>query len=235
MRRILCTMWRACQGFGSSLRKRSSWGSTCGAWWSGTAWKWTSSTSSTSTATTLGSSQVIDQTPLELAQRDLLPRMQLRGWDALNVVKRGSCAAMAFMQGEREWLFFCPRDKKYPNGARPNRVTASGYWKATGTDRQVRRAHDSRCIGLKKTLVFYTGKAPRGHKTEWIMNEYRLPQSEQILRKSCVRKDPVRSHSTSPHHDLLWSPLDSEINQFLVRFLVTEGSSVMPNLQEACA
>ncbi|XP_024398320.1 uncharacterized protein [Physcomitrium patens] len=83
--------------------------------------------------------------------------------------------AMAAMQGEREWLFFCPRDKKYPNGARPNRVTTSGYWKATGTDRPVRRAHDSRCIGLKKTLVFYTGKAPKGLKTEWIMNEYRLP------------------------------------------------------------
>lgn len=97
--------------------------------------------------------------------------------------------AMAFMQGEREWLFFCPRDRKYPNGARPNRVTASGYWKATGTDRQVRRAHDAKAIGLKKTLVFYTGKAPRGRKTEWIMNEYRLPQNEQHLRSL---KDPVR-------------------------------------------
>ncbi|KAG0577140.1 hypothetical protein KC19_5G134000 [Ceratodon purpureus] len=87
--------------------------------------------------------------------------------------------AMAFMQSEREWLFFCPRDTKYPNGARPNRVTASGYWKATGTDRPVRRAQDACCIGLKKTLVFYTGRAPRGRKTEWIMNEYRLPQNEQ--------------------------------------------------------
>jgi hypothetical protein len=95
-------------------------------------------------------------------------------------------AAMAFMQGEREWLFFCPRDKKYPNGARPNRVTASGYWKATGTDRPVRRADDARCIGLKKTLVFYTGKAPRGRKTEWIMNEYRLPQNEHSSSTLCL-------------------------------------------------
>lgn len=111
--------------------------------------------------------------------------------------------AMAFMQGEREWLFFCPRDKKYPNGARPNRVTASGYWKATGTDRPVRRSKDSRCIGLKKTLVFYTGKAPKGCKTEWIMNEYRLPQNDQLsncslpnLRKPSSSKVQVSTYYT---------------------------------------
>uniref|UniRef100_A0A6N2N5L6 NAC domain-containing protein n=1 Tax=Salix viminalis TaxID=40686 RepID=A0A6N2N5L6_SALVM len=79
--------------------------------------------------------------------------------------------------GEKEWFFYVPRDRKYRNGDRPNRVTTSGYWKATGADRMI-RTENSRSIGLKKTLVFYSGKAPKGIRTSWIMNEYRLPHHE---------------------------------------------------------
>ncbi|GAB4847424.1 hypothetical protein Ancab_026481 [Ancistrocladus abbreviatus] len=79
--------------------------------------------------------------------------------------------------GEKEWFFYVPRDRKYRNGDRPNRVTTSGYWKATGADRMI-RAENLRPIGLKKTLVFYSGKAPKGIRTSWIMNEYRLPPHE---------------------------------------------------------
>ncbi|CAL9177454.1 unnamed protein product [Musa hybrid cultivar] len=79
--------------------------------------------------------------------------------------------------GEKEWFFYVPRDRKYRNGDRPNRVTASGYWKATGADRTIRN-ESNRSIGLKKTLVFYSGKAPKGIRSSWIMNEYRLPHSD---------------------------------------------------------
>ncbi|WCJ41964.1 NAC domain containing protein 35 [Euphorbia peplus] len=79
--------------------------------------------------------------------------------------------------GEKEWFFYVPRDRKYRNGDRPNRVTTSGYWKATGADRMI-KTETSRSIGLKKTLVFYSGKAPKGIRTSWIMNEYRLPHHE---------------------------------------------------------
>uniref|UniRef100_A0A0D9VP76 NAC domain-containing protein n=1 Tax=Leersia perrieri TaxID=77586 RepID=A0A0D9VP76_9ORYZ len=78
--------------------------------------------------------------------------------------------------GEREWYFFVPRDRKAGNGGRPNRTTERGFWKATGSDRAIRSSGDpKRVIGLKKTLVFYQGRAPRGTKTDWVMNEYRLP------------------------------------------------------------
>ncbi|KAL3613863.1 No apical meristem (NAM) protein [Castilleja foliolosa] len=79
--------------------------------------------------------------------------------------------------GEREWYFFVPRDKKNGGGGRPNRTTQNGFWKATGSDRQVfsMSGQPKKTLGLKKTLVFYKGRAPRGTKTDWIMNEYRLP------------------------------------------------------------
>ncbi|PPD84570.1 hypothetical protein GOBAR_DD18498 [Gossypium barbadense] len=78
--------------------------------------------------------------------------------------------------GEREWYFFVPRDRKHGNGGRPNRTTENGYWKATGSDRKIVSLSDpKRITGLKKTLVFYKGRAPRGNKTDWVMNEYRLP------------------------------------------------------------
>ncbi|XP_021726051.1 NAC transcription factor 56-like [Chenopodium quinoa] len=74
--------------------------------------------------------------------------------------------------GEQEWYFFSPRDRKYPNGARPNRAATSGYWKATGTDKPVLSSGNQK-VGVKKALVFYGGKPPRGVKTNWIMHEYR--------------------------------------------------------------
>ncbi|CAJ1961602.1 unnamed protein product [Sphenostylis stenocarpa] len=76
--------------------------------------------------------------------------------------------------GEQEWYFFSPRDRKYPNGARPNRAASSGYWKATGTDKPILASHDHHKVGVKKALVFYGGKPPKGVKTNWIMHEYRL-------------------------------------------------------------
>ncbi|KAI3722851.1 hypothetical protein L2E82_33993 [Cichorium intybus] len=80
-------------------------------------------------------------------------------------------------QGEQnEWYFFSYKDKKYPTGTRTNRATMAGFWKATGRDKAV--YEKLRLIGMRKTLVFYKGRAPNGQKTDWIMHEYRLESEE---------------------------------------------------------
>uniref|UniRef100_A0A0D9VP05 NAC domain-containing protein n=1 Tax=Leersia perrieri TaxID=77586 RepID=A0A0D9VP05_9ORYZ len=77
---------------------------------------------------------------------------------------------------QSEWYFFSYKDRKYPTGTRTNRATMAGFWKATGRDKAVHER--SRLIGMRKTLVFYKGRAPNGQKTDWIMHEYRLETDE---------------------------------------------------------
>ncbi|KAF2291916.1 hypothetical protein GH714_036092 [Hevea brasiliensis] len=97
--------------------------------------------------------------------------------------------------GEKEWYFYCPRDRKYRNSARPNRVTVAGFWKATGTDRPIYSSEGNKCIGLKKSLVFYKGRAAKGIKTDWMMHEFRLPsltdsvQARRFIDKTIPAND----------------------------------------------
>ncbi|WCJ26649.1 NAC domain containing protein 12 [Euphorbia peplus] len=90
---------------------------------------------------------------------------KLEPWDIQEKCKIGSTP-------QNDWYFFSHKDKKYPTGTRTNRATAAGFWKATGRDKIIYSGF--RRIGLRKTLVFYKGRAPHGQKSDWIMHEYRL-------------------------------------------------------------
>nr|AXO66329.1 NAC036 protein [Fraxinus mandshurica] len=150
--------------------------------------------------------------------------------------------------GEREWYFFVPRDKKHGSGGRPNRTTRNGFWKATGSDRKILSISDpKRMLGLKKTLVFYEGRAPRGQKTDWIMNEYRLPDTCDIVlckiyrkatslkmmeqRAAAMEQQQVMTVSTLPSVD---SMLEGEYSDASEESLtkISTNSIMLPNSQE---
>ncbi|XP_074266912.1 NAC domain-containing protein 90-like [Silene latifolia] len=81
-------------------------------------------------------------------------------------------------QGDTEqWFFFMPQQEREAGGGRPTRTTATGYWKATGSPSCV-YSLQNKLLGVKKTKVFYKGKAPTGEKTKWKMNEYKAIKQE---------------------------------------------------------
>ncbi|XP_051151396.1 NAC domain-containing protein 20-like isoform X2 [Andrographis paniculata] len=110
--------------------------------------------------------------------------------------------------GEKEWYFFSLRDRKYPTGVRTNRATNTGYWKTTGKDKEIYNTNTSELVGMKKTLVFYRGRAPRGEKTNWVMHEYRIHSKSayrtakdewvvcRIFQKSAAGKKYPSNHSS---------------------------------------
>ncbi|KAJ3703590.1 hypothetical protein LUZ61_007295 [Rhynchospora tenuis] len=86
-----------------------------------------------------------------------------------------SVAGVANKTDQEQWFFFCPRQQREAQGGRPTRTTMSGYWKGTGSPSCV-ISSSNKVIGVKRTLVFYQGKAPAGTKTKWKMNEYKALQ-----------------------------------------------------------
>ncbi|XP_072955502.1 NAC domain-containing protein 79-like [Typha angustifolia] len=110
-----------------------------------------------------------------------------------------------------EWYFFSFRDRKYATGSRTNRATKSGYWKSTGKDRAVCHPTTRAVVGMRKTLVFYCGRAPNGTKTGWVMHEFRLenphspPKEDWVLCRVFHKRkgepemnETINMGSTSP-------------------------------------
>ncbi|XP_031278806.1 transcription factor JUNGBRUNNEN 1-like [Pistacia vera] len=112
----------------------------------------------------------VDKKPISI---DLIKQIDIYKHDPWDLPKTSTTL-------DKEGYFFCKRGRKYRNSIRPNRVTGSGFWKATGIDKAVHSEGGQRqeCIGLKKTLVYYRGSAGKGTKTDWMMHEFRLPSTD---------------------------------------------------------
>ncbi|EXB83818.1 NAC domain-containing protein 43 [Morus notabilis] len=114
---------------------------------------------------------------------------------------------------QNDWYFFSHKDKKYPTGTRTNRATAAGFWKATGRDKVI--YSNGKRIGMRKTLVFYKGRAPHGQKSDWIMHEYRLDDNTIDSTNVETTQEEgwvvCRIFKKKNHHKTLDSPVMSSV------------------------
>nr|GEU50363.1 NAC domain-containing protein 7-like [Tanacetum cinerariifolium] len=127
---------------------------------------------------------------------------KIEPWDLQEMCRLGT-------EEQNDWYFFSHKDKKYPTGSRTNRATAAGFWKATGRDKAIYSKQD--LVGMRKTLVYYKGRAPNGLKSDWIMHEYRLETDENatstqeegwVVCRVFKKRLPVVRRASD--HELMW-------------------------------
>ncbi|XP_058751989.1 transcription factor JUNGBRUNNEN 1-like [Vicia villosa] len=135
----------------------------------------------------------LDNKPISI---DLIKQVDIYKYDPWDLPKSSVHGA------EKEGYFFCKRGRKYKNSIRPNRVTGSGFWKATGIDKAIysNGGEGNDCVGLKKTLVYYRGSAGKGAKTDWMMHEFRLPSD---IATSADRDRDKKDNDFS--HEEIWT------------------------------
>nr|GEX43579.1 NAC domain-containing protein [Tanacetum cinerariifolium] len=71
---------------------------------------------------------------------------------------------------ENKWYFLTSRDRKYPNGNRPNRrIKNFGFWKATTKSKVICDDVTGEIIGSRRSLAYCDNYS---RKTPWLMQEY---------------------------------------------------------------
>ncbi|KAH7864950.1 hypothetical protein Vadar_000288 [Vaccinium darrowii] len=91
---------------------------------------------------------------------DVIPDLDLYPYDPWELDGK------AMVEGNK-WYFFSRKTQNW--------ITENGYWKPLGVDEPVFTS-DGKKVGMKKHYVFYVREAPAAEvKTNWIMQEFRLP------------------------------------------------------------
>ncbi|XP_047336620.1 NAC domain-containing protein 104-like [Impatiens glandulifera] len=107
---------------------------------------------------------------------DVIPDLDLYPYDPWELDGK------AMVEGDK-WFYYSRRTNK--------RITGNGYWKPLGVDEQI-FSTANKLVGLKKYYVFYMGKPPSGSKTNWVMQEYKLPDSIGSTSSSASRSTSRR-------------------------------------------
>ncbi|KAL1290923.1 hypothetical protein HN51_059471 [Arachis hypogaea] len=68
------------------------------------------------------------------------------------------------------------------------RITENGYWKEIGESEAILSSTVEKKVGTKKNLVFHIGEAPHGIETSWVMQEYHICRSSNIISTSRARR-----------------------------------------------
>ncbi|XP_076904377.1 NAC domain-containing protein 83-like [Bidens hawaiensis] len=136
---------------------------------------------------------------------------------------------------EQEKYCFSSTDLKYPNGKlkRANRVVASGYWKSSGLDIHIVDSRTGQVIGMKKILVFYKGKSPKGSKTNWIMHEYKLVNHTQGMNKWVLCKTLMKKRARKSDQKDKEMIIDGKTGPVLYEFFC--GSRTLDLNLEGCS
>ncbi|VAH25342.1 unnamed protein product [Triticum turgidum subsp. durum] len=109
----------------------------------------------------------IQQKPISI---ELIRQQDIYKFDPWDLPKLASTGS------ETEWYFYCPRDRKYRKSTRPNRVTATGFWKATGTDRPIYSSEGTRIFKKTSSMA-----AQRALSHAWGATLPGAPEQQHLL------------------------------------------------------
>lgn len=100
---------------------------------------------------------------------DVIPDLDLYPYDPWDLHGKALCEG-------KKWYFYSRRT--------PNRITESGYWQSIGVEEAIYSSAAAQKIGIKKHSAFYIGDPSQGVQTNWIMHEYKVPNSSSSRKKN---------------------------------------------------